>query len=343
MRKVMIALLTLALLCSLASCGGEDVSVTEGKPVADLPTAGNTEPVSETKPLNTAVAGYWEMIRIDSDNPDEAVTEEEVAAAREQGVPMYLELMEDGAGIFCFEEASAIIWNNDSITVLGDDTFDYEVEGNRLMIDMWELVCVFRRAEIPYSRDSEMEEAGFTEFMEEGETYPYTTICSNDQSKLTTGEATVIAYEIFASADGYPEKEGYEWRVATMEVRFFDENAQTYGPYAFSRYEDYYCVKLHDDTDVEQDESDAYECYTQTRIYCGQEVETCVRISDSWSDWVTDASGNYACYYNIEFAFQVPEGYDGAVAVLADGSYELPENSYITDCDPEYFLMFRLN
>lgn len=349
MRKLIAFLLGLTMLLSLAACGKkEDDDASGGNSFGDSPAAVNTEPIPETvsipesEPLDLTAVGYWEIIRIDSDNPDAAVSEEEVADAREEGILMYLELMEDGVGVFCVEDLNAILWNNDTITLVGGETFDYEIDGNRLSIDMEELTCVCRRAERPNSRISEMEDAGFTQFMEAWETYPYTTICSDDATKTTTGEATVIAYEIFESEEGYPAKEGYEWRVVTMEVRFFDKNAQKYGAHPFNRHEDYYDVKTHDDTDVALDESDTYNAYTQTRIYCGQEVETYVRISDSWSDWSKDANGNYECFYNIEFAYQVPEGYNGAVAGLEDGAYEYPEGTYITDLEPEYLLLFRL-
>jgi len=283
------------------------------------------------------------MIRIDSSDPNLAVTEAEMAVAKDQGVPMYLDLLEDGTGVFCFEDKTDLIWQNCAITVVGDETFSFKVEEDRLLLDMLVMTCIFRKAARPYPAVSEMEQAGFTQFMEEWVTYPYTTICSDDESKTTTGEATVIAYEVFESDEGYPAKEGYEWRVATIEIRFFDENAQKFGPYAFTRHEDYYNVKLHDDSETVVEESEDYTLYAHKRIYFEQEVETYYRTRDSWSNWRKDAQGNLECFYNVEFAFQVPVGYDGAVAALEDGGYEEPENAYLTDCDPAYFLLFRLD
>jgi len=256
---------------------------------------------------------------------------------------MYLDLLEDGTGVFCFEDKTDLIWQNCAITVVGDETFSFKVEEDRLLLDMLVMTCIFRKAARPYPAVSEMEQAGFTQFMEEWVTYPYTTICSDDESKTTTGEATVIAYEVFESDEGYPAKEGYEWRVATIEIRFFDENAQKFGPYAFTRHEDYYNVKLHDDSETVVEESEDYTLYAHKRIYFEQEVETYYRTRDSWSNWRKDAQGNLECFYNVEFAFQVPVGYDGAVAALEDGGYEEPENAYLTDCDPAYFLLFRLD
>lgn len=350
MKRVLASVLTLAMLLSLAACSG-DTAEKEN-------VQANTEPAAETKPAaqaadtedtpdydyrNAAETGYWEMIRIDSENPDLAITEEELKDIKEQGIPMYLELLEDGTGIFCFEDITAVTWGGGFLTAVDDDTFTYQLEGNRLFLDMEELVCVYRKVDKPGSRISEIEQAGFTEFMEMWETYPYTTICTDNESKSTTGEATVIAYEIFESDEDHPAKEGYEWRVATIEVRFFDKNAQKYGAYPFMRHEDYYNVKLYDETVAEVDEGDAYFACTAKRIHLGKEAGTYTRIRESWSDWRKNSQGQLEVFYNLELSVQVPEGYDGAVLVLQDGNYQEPEGSYITDCDPEYFLMFRMD
>ena len=335
MKKAISLLLAFVLCVSLCACGSAAAPET---PSADISQNAPTIP-----PIDMSCAGYWELIRVDSDNPDVRATEDEVSTARKQGIPMYLKLLEDGTGVLCLDELSAIIWNNATITVVGGETFSYVVTEDQLLIDMQELTCVFMQGEKPGSRSSEMEDAGFVDFMEKWETYPYTTLCAEDESKTTTGEAAVIAYEIFSSAQDYPEKEGYEWRVMTIEVRFFDENAQMYGASPFHRFEDYYCVQLHDDTLTEQEPDAGYACYTATRIFRGEEVETSLRIRDSWSNWRKDANGNDECFYSVEFAFHVPEGYDGAVAGLEDGRYLYPEDYYITDCDPVFFLLFRLN
>ncbi|MBR4290821.1 MAG: hypothetical protein IKT52_09300 [Oscillospiraceae bacterium] len=348
MKKWNAILLVLALLLSLAACGekkeeqaelpqntvAESVSVTESK-------ADTSEETVEVQ--QQAGTGYWEVVYINSADPSLAVTEEEVSAVRESGVRMYLDLLEDGTGTFCFDGETPLMWQEGSITVEGDETFSFTVENDQLILDLTEMIIEYRKAARPYPVVSEMQQAGFTEFMEEWVAYPYTTICSEDETAVTTGEATVIAYEIFESEEGYPGREGYEWRVASIEVRFFDENAQKYGAYPFYRHENYYNVKLYDQSIEELNESEEYYAQTALCTYYEQEVEIYLRIRDSWSSWRKDSSGNDECYYNIEFAFQVPIGYDGAVVGLEDGSYEYPEDSYITDCDPSYSLLFRLN
>ena len=335
MKRCIALLSVLAVLLSLAACGSE----TPATIPATEPALQVTEAVLTEK---APVSQYWELLYTESDDPDWVVTTQMVTEAKGQGVPMYLEFLTDGTGTFCFEDTTDILWTDGIMVVEGEDPFTFAIDDNRLVLDLRELTMVYRRAEKPGSRTSDMEEAGITDFVEKWEIRPYTTICSEDESKTTTGEAAVIAYEIFTSDVGYPEKEGYEWRVVTFEVRFFDENAQNYGAYPFYRFEDYYCVQLHDETCTEEDMGD-YTCYTMTRLFCGEEVQTQLRVRDSWSNWRKDSDGNDEVFYNIEFAFHVPEGYDGAVAGLEDGSYLYPDDYDVTDCQPEYFLLFRLN
>ena len=104
-------------------------------------------------------------------------------------------------------------------------SISYTLENGELILDMLEAKLFFRKGEKPESVVSDMEQAGFTAFMDVGTPYAYATATSDDDTILTTGEATVTSYEIFDSAQGYPAKEGYEWRVVKMEVRFYDENS----------------------------------------------------------------------------------------------------------------------
>ena len=351
MKRYIALLLSFTMLLALTACSGKGEkpagepqnvaaeSTSEGK---TNPSADSAESASDVVQQTVSCSGYWEMVRIDSSDPNMAVTEAEMEDAREQGVAMYLDLQEDGTGVFCFDDKTALTWKNGSIAIADDETYTFTVEDEQLAVDMIELTCIFRKAVRPYPTNSEMEQAGFTQFMEEWVTYPYTTICG-DETMATTGEATVFAYEIFESDEGYSAKDGYEWRVATIEIRFFDENAQKFGPYAFTRYEDYYNVKLLDDSETVVEETEDYTLYAHKRIYFEQEVETYYRSRDSWSNWRKNAQGDLEIFYNVEFAFQVPVGYNGAVVALADGGYEEAENAYLTDCDPEYFLLFRLD
>ena len=292
-------------------------------------------------------AGYYDLIRIDGATEEDTVSEEDLTMLRELGMYMYLDLQEDGTGIFFVDEEMPLTWQDGSITFTDDAlTVAYSLENEELKMDVVGTVFVLRKGEKPDALApvaSEMEAAGFTGFMALGEPYAYTTTCSEDESKITTGEAIVTSYEIFEEAEGYSPLEGYEWRVMKMEVRFFDENAWSSGMWVYTRLEDYYNPKLHDDTEELVEETDYYEQYAYTIIHNGEEMDAYVFYNYvQWSGWSTDEAGNHEDIAYLQWDFLVPIGYDGCVAGLRDGRLELTDGTYITDYDPADFLLFRL-
>lgn len=282
-------------------------------------------------------AGYWEILRIDGADENSSVSEEDMQMLKDYGMGMYLELLEDGTGFIYIDEEDPITWCDGTVTLDGVMDVPYTEENGELALDMEGSVLVFCRAEKPEPVVSEMEQAGFTEFIEEGIAYPYTTMCYEDEAYDTTGEITVTNYEIFDSAEGYEYKEGYEWRLVSMEAFFYDENAQDYGINAPTRVEDYYNTKLHDDTYMELDESeDFYSCSFHV-IHKGQEQECYYRYTSYWGDWVDDT-----CTYYVDWAYQIPVGYDGIVVGFNNARLEVVDGTYITDYDPADFVLFRL-
>ena len=283
-------------------------------------------------------AGYWEVVRVESEDPESAISEEDMEIVKAAGVLMYMELNADGTGIMFIEEEMPLTWQDGTITFTDDAmSVSYVVENGELSLDMFEAVFVLRQA------TSEMAEAGFTSFMEEGIPYAYATATSDDATILTTGEATVTSYEIFDSADGYPAKDGYEWRVVKMEVRFYDENTSKYGCQTSATFDDYYNSKLHSDTFKQEDKTDQYTLYSYHIIHEGQETEGFCYFSTSWGDWYTGEAGNDEIIRYIQWDFLVPVGYDGSVAVLRDARTQWPDGAYITDLNPADFLLFRAN
>ena len=186
-----------------------------------------TEPAENEAPAASYNdAGYWDLIRIDGATEEDSVSEEDMAMVKEMGMYMYMELLPDGTGTFFMEEEMAVTWVDGTVNFTEDNmSISYTLENGELILDMLEAKLFFRKGEKPESVVSDMEQAGFTAFMDVGTPYAYATATSDDDTILTTGEATVTSYEIFDSAQGYPAKEGYEWRVVKMEVRFYDENS----------------------------------------------------------------------------------------------------------------------
>ena len=294
-------------------------------------------------------AGYYDLIRIDGATEEDSVSEEDMALVKSMGMYMYLELLEDGTGTFFMEEEMAVTWVDGTVNFTEDNmSISYTLENGELVLDMLEAKLFFRKGEKPAETEppvaSEMEQAGFTDFMKVGVPYAYTTACAKDETKSTTAEATVTSYEIFESAEGYAAEEGYEWRVVKMEVRFYDENTGKYGCSIQPNFTDYYNATLFDDTSEVVKETDSYEAYAATVIHNGQEADVYVYWNYlQWSDWYTGAAGNDEVICYLQWDFLVPVGYDGCVAGLQDYSLEMPDGTYITDYDPTNFLLFRLN
>ena len=298
-------------------------------------------------------AGYYDLIRIDGATEEDSVSEEDLTMLRELGMYMYLELLEDGTGTFFMEEELGVTWVDGTVNFTEDDlSISYTLEGDVLTLDMLESVLVFRKGEKPVETEppateppvvAEMEAAGFTDFMEVGVPYAYTTACSKDETKSTTAEVIVTSYEIFEEAEGYAPLEGYEWQVVKMEVRFYDENARQYGVWPAYQWEDYYNTKLHDDTIELVEETEEYEQYCHTVIYNGEEMDAYTFVTAYFGDWYTAEAGNREVVFYCQYDFLVPIGYDGCVVGVRDRRVEWPDGAYITDLNPDDFLLFRLN
>ena len=65
--------------------------------------------------------------------------------------------------------------------------------------------------------------------------------------------------------------------------------------------------------------------------------------ASTWSDWYVNEDGNHECQYTVVEEFLVPVGYDGCVVSITNSRVEWPDGAYITDLDPNDFLLFRLN
>ena len=53
--------------------------------------------------------------------------------------------------------------------------------------------------------------------------------CGADEEKTTTVKVTIDSYETIASDDAHAAADGYEWKVMSIKMHLYDENAQQYG------------------------------------------------------------------------------------------------------------------
>ena len=86
--------------------------------------------------------GYWTLLRADSDDPSMAMDEETVQLLQGMGMQMYVELKEDGTGVFCVEEAKAITWGDGSLTADGE-SIAYTLSDGQLLVEMDGMTMVF--------------------------------------------------------------------------------------------------------------------------------------------------------------------------------------------------------
>ena len=116
-----VAIIVLALVFLFA--GEEEIPVTPTGPVVDF-----TVPEAAAQPTPV---GYWELLKIDSVNPDSVVTEEDASLLREVGYTIAFEAYADGTGYVQLGERMDVSWDTNSITYDGE-TVSYRIEGDVL-------------------------------------------------------------------------------------------------------------------------------------------------------------------------------------------------------------------
>ena len=113
----------------------------------------------------------------------------------------------------------------------------------------------------------------------------YKTTCYEDDSLETVGEIEVTEYETFESDDDHEALEGYGWKKFVAELTFSDDNANTSGVLLGDCLENYYDIKGHDDSSVEDDKGISF-----TTTWQGEEYDQCYEESPKkeWGKWTKD-------------------------------------------------------
>ncbi len=91
--------------------------------------------------------GYWTLHHTESDDPNEAMDEETVQMMKAIGLDIYLELREDGTGVFCLEEPFEITWGKGKVVFDDKSKFTYELKDDQLVCDLEGDIMVFVRGE----------------------------------------------------------------------------------------------------------------------------------------------------------------------------------------------------
>ena len=163
---------------------------------------------------------------------------------------------------------------------------------------------------------------------EMGKEYNYKTGCYTSGSRSTTGKLWWENYEVFTSKEGYEEAEGYEWHTVTVKIRFYDENAQTYGFVVQPGLDDYYTG----DTSPVNDNINTFKVNFNGEIY-----DKCLMQNSegSFSAWK-----NGSCTYTGHYAWRVPVGYNGHVIMFYHSSLS-GQNVFDNLDKPYLFFVFE--
>ena len=146
--------------------------------------------------------------------------------------------------------------------------------------------------------------------MEPGTLYPYETLCSEDTTLSTRGQASLTRHDVVDSDEAHPAKEGYQWHLLEFTVTYSDENAWNYGMqnrvYDLNWY-----------TGAPYDYPDPADPELFTMEWQGQQWECRAATNVAEAQWSEDQ----VFTYRLEIAYQLPQGYDGVALVLFDSAY----------------------
>ena len=105
---------------------------------------------SETAAAAFNDAGYWELVRMESDNPDDCVTEEQMQTLKNLGMVMYLNLLPDGTGVMFMDEEMPLTWQDGTVTFTEDSmSISYTLTNDELSMNLFDTLLVFRKGEQP--------------------------------------------------------------------------------------------------------------------------------------------------------------------------------------------------
>ena len=184
---------------------------------------------------------------------------------------------------------------------------------------------------------ADFETYGLTINAEEGGTYDYVTVCSENSSKTTVGHATFSDYRIIEEDAelGLEKKDGYEWRALHVSIAFDDENANNYGMSIGRCNENYYDIEGWDNSSEHDEETNMNHHVVN---YHGTDYEITYFEIAKWLGWVNETNT-----YEYDVYVNVPTGYDGCVFGFYDKKTSWEDGMYIYDIADDNTLFFRMD
>ena len=147
--------------------------------------------------------------------------------------------------------------------------------------------------------------------MEPGTLYPYETLCSEDTTLSTQGQAALTRHDVVDTDDAHPGRDGYQWHLLEFTITYSDENAWNYGMQNRVYDLNWYTGLPYEYPDAENDPG------LFTTEWQGQQWECQAATNVAEAQWGEDQ----VFTYRLEIAYQLPAGYDGVALVLFDSAY----------------------
>ncbi len=153
-------------------------------------------------------------------------------------------------------------------------------------------------------------------YMEVGKPYAYTTASYEDHEVDVTGTVEILDHRVFDGDETFPAREGYEWHVVTVQLKFSGEDAQKNGMQSAMTYGDYYRTDAEIGTTVDENGLRPYVIdYFGSRVQCWQ--KTCEDEEGGWFE--------HELRYTWKEGVLVPCGYDGTLLIFCH--FRLVENA----------------
>lgn len=171
--------------------------------------------------------------------------------------------------------------------------------------------------------------------------YDFVLPCGTEPTKSTVAKVTASDYKTVASDDTHEALEGYTWKILSLKLHFFDENAKAYG-LNMGKYlwDDRYTGGQNRGEDDIIDElfaeGMAYPITWNGVQYNGGRIH----IAETVSGWTKDESGAYYLDIFVTVSARVPIGYDGFVFGLENPNWEWPNGVWLHEVLTDNGLLF---
>lgn len=165
--------------------------------------------------------------------------------------------------------------------------------------------------------------------------------CGTDTTKTTVGKVTIENYQTLASDDSHAALEGYEWKVMTIKMHFFDENAQKDGINSWNYLWNNFYIGEPNNAEVDTtglfEDGMAYTINWNGAEYTGG----LLAIAEAVDGWQQDENGNNYLDIVITVSVRVPVGYDGFIFGLEGYGWESADGAYLHEAVTDNTLLFR--